>query len=72
LEYAFIVELTAGGSFRPNDILQGDVKPVVHWWMGGSVMASADALGHFNWENLPRKAIFSHYCEADIKGEDLA
>jgi hypothetical protein len=35
-------------------------------------MASADALGHFNWENLPRKAIFSHYCEADIKGEDLA
>jgi hypothetical protein len=29
-------------------------------------MASADALGHFNWENVPRKAIFRRSCEAGI------
>jgi hypothetical protein len=29
-------------------------------------MASADAWGNFNWENLARKAIFGRYCEAGI------
>ena len=29
-------------------------------------MASADALGNFNWENLPRKAILWRYCGAGI------
>ena len=71
LKYASIVELTAGGSFGRMKSSKEMLKPSS--MVGGRFRYGVGGRhGRFNWENLPRKAIFRRYCEADIKGEDLA
>jgi hypothetical protein len=39
---------------------------------GGSVMALADALGRFNWENGPARLSLGALAKRDIKGKALA
>jgi len=65
LKYTSIVELTAGdpsGEMTSSKASKEMLNPS-SMVRGGSVRVWADALGHFNWENLPRKAIFRRYCE---------
>jgi hypothetical protein len=60
------------GIVRPNEILQGDVKTVVHGGWEVPLWRRRTPWGILNGKTYPGRAIFRRYCEGDINGEALA